>query len=91
MTGCSRALLCTTNGRGQLSVHQLNATHNLANQSELERLAKLGLDPARLCEAGRLTAGIDYTRSIGDVNVKRGYKDIELLRYFSCMTCYNSC
>ena len=52
----------------------------MENQDELERLTDLcGLDGEMLRKNGRLGSQ-ENTRSIGDYNIKEGYKDVDTLR-----------
>lgn len=78
--GCNRALLCTKDPEGLLHVNQLTNDHNLENQSELDRLASLGLDVEKIKQSGGL-GGHSYTRSIGDHYLKNHYPNIELLQH----------
>ena len=77
--GDSRAVLCQNN-QGTLTVMQLSDDHNVYNPGEQERLAKLGLDIDMIVSGGRL-GPYQITRSIGDFDIKGGYKDVEMLRY----------
>ncbi|KAM6972247.1 TGF-beta-activated kinase 1 and MAP3K7-binding protein 1 [Aplochiton taeniatus] len=76
--GTNRALLCKSTSDGQNQVIQIGRPHTTDNEDELQRLAGLGLDPARLKQAG-LIAGQSSTRRIGDYRVKFNYTDIDLL------------
>jgi len=59
---------------------QLTVDHHLNNDAEILRLAKLGVDVARLQKLGQLGRH-QYTRAIGDYSVKAGYKELEMLRF----------
>ena len=59
---------------------QLSVSHDTQNQTELQRLANLGLDIESIQKAGKL-GNQAITRSFGDFPVKGGYKDFEMLRY----------
>ncbi|XP_030637500.1 TGF-beta-activated kinase 1 and MAP3K7-binding protein 1 [Chanos chanos] len=76
--GTNRALLCKYTSDGQNQVIQIGRPHTTDNEDELTRLAQLGLDPARLRQAG-LIAGQSSTRRIGDYKVKFNYTDIDIL------------
>ena len=77
--GDSRAVLCYLDGEGKLCAEQISEDHNTQNERELARLHDCGLDENQLRRAGRL--GVQQnTRSIGDYNIKGGYKDMDLLR-----------
>ncbi|KAK2180507.1 hypothetical protein NP493_440g03014 [Ridgeia piscesae] len=76
--GCCRALLCKADVNGTLRVMQLTVDHHLNNDAEILRLAKLGVDVARLQKLGQLGRH-QYTRAIGDYSVKAGYKELEML------------
>jgi len=63
----------------------MTVDHTTSSELELQRLAKLGLDPAKLKDAGRL--GMQQnTRCIGDFFIKNGYMDIDLLKYVYLLT-----
>ncbi|KAM9818468.1 TGF-beta-activated kinase 1 and MAP3K7-binding protein 1 isoform 2-T2 [Syngnathus typhle] len=74
----NRALLCKTTSDGQNQFFQLGRPHSTANDDELQRLAALGLDSARVRQAGQI-AGQNSTRRLGDYRVKINYSDIDLL------------
>ncbi|KAM9818469.1 TGF-beta-activated kinase 1 and MAP3K7-binding protein 1 isoform 3-T3 [Syngnathus typhle] len=76
--GTNRALLCKTTSDGQNQFFQLGRPHSTANDDELQRLAALGLDSARVRQAGQI-AGQNSTRRLGDYRVKINYSDIDLL------------
>ena len=77
-SGNSRALLCRTVD-GSIRVEKLNDDHTLENESEVQRLAALGLPKEHI--QNRFMFGQQvYTRCIGDYSVKGGYKDNELMR-----------
>ncbi|KAJ3615363.1 hypothetical protein NHX12_018930 [Muraenolepis orangiensis] len=76
--GSNRALLCKSSSDGQNQVQQIGRPHNTDNEDELQRLADLGVDPARVKQAGQI-AGQSSTRTIGDYRVKLNYTDIDLL------------
>ncbi len=78
--GCSRALLCKTDSTGVLRVTQLSVDHDLNNQEELHRLQQLGVDTDKLLQIGHI-ANHQYTRTVGNYNLKTGYRDMEALRY----------
>lgn len=59
---------------------QLSDDHNVYNPGEQDRLVKLGLDIDMIVNGGRL-GPYQITRSIGDFDIKGGYKDVEMLRY----------
>ena len=54
--------------------------HDTNNESELLRLAQLGLDVVQI-QRNRRIGSQENTRSIGDYSVKGGYKDFDILRY----------
>ncbi len=58
--------------------------HNTENESELTRLAEVGLDPHTLRRYKRLGTQ-QNTRSIGDYSIKGGYKDIDTIAWVSCV------
>ena len=66
-------------GGGSLIALQLSTDHSVNNKDELKRLEKLGLDPEELKRAGRLGPQ-ENTRSIGDYNIKGGYKSVENIK-----------
>ncbi|XP_003386886.1 PREDICTED: TGF-beta-activated kinase 1 and MAP3K7-binding protein 1-like [Amphimedon queenslandica] len=57
---------------------QLSVDHCVDNEDELERLKDLGLDIEQIKRNGRLGSH-ENTRSIGDYNIKKGYKDVDIL------------
>lgn len=75
--GTNRALLCKSTVDG-LQVTQLNADHTTENEDEIFRLSQLGLDTAKIKQAG-VVGGQTSTRRIGDYKVKYNYNDLELL------------
>ncbi|XP_077308449.1 TGF-beta-activated kinase 1 and MAP3K7-binding protein 1 isoform X2 [Lithobates pipiens] len=75
--GTNRALLCKSTVDG-LQVTQLNADHTTENEDELFRLSQLGLDTAKIKQAG-VIGGQASTRRIGDYKVKYNFNDMELL------------
>ncbi|XP_068108213.1 TGF-beta-activated kinase 1 and MAP3K7-binding protein 1 [Hyperolius riggenbachi] len=75
--GTNRALLCKSTVDG-LQVTQLNADHTTENEDEIFRLSQLGLDTAKIKQAGTML-GQSSTRRIGDYKVKYNYNDMELL------------
>ena len=77
--GDSRAVLVYQTPNGALETLQLSTDHSVDNKEELKRLEKLGLDPEELKRAGRLGPQ-ENTRSIGDYNIKGGYKSVDVLR-----------
>ena len=64
---------------GAVMALQLSTDHNVSNMDELKRLEQLGLDPEELKRAGRLGPQ-ENTRSIGDYNIKGGYKNLDVLK-----------
>ncbi|XP_076027859.1 TGF-beta-activated kinase 1 and MAP3K7-binding protein 1 isoform X2 [Genypterus blacodes] len=76
--GTNRALLCKSSSDGQNQVLQIGRPHNTDNDDELQRLAALSVDSARVRQAGQV-AGQSSTRRLGDYRVKFNYTDIELL------------
>ncbi|KAK1886494.1 TGF-beta-activated kinase 1 and MAP3K7-binding protein 1, partial [Dissostichus eleginoides] len=76
--GTNRALLCKSSSDGQNQVLQIGRPHNTENEEELQRLAALGVDSARVRQAG-LISGQSSTRRLGDYRVKFNYNDIDLL------------
>ena len=78
-SGCSRALLCTTEEDGVLRLQQLTVDHDLSNNDELVRLSKLGLDAIGLQHRAKIGEH-HYTRTLGDYSIKSGYKDLDYLR-----------
>ena len=77
--GDSRAVVVYQTPNGALETLQLSTDHVVRNEDELKRLEKLGLDPEELKRAGRLGPQ-EYTRSIGDYNIKGGYQSVDTLR-----------
>ncbi|XP_018425398.1 PREDICTED: TGF-beta-activated kinase 1 and MAP3K7-binding protein 1, partial [Nanorana parkeri] len=75
--GTNRALLCKSTVDG-LQVTQLNADHTTENEDEIFRLSQLGLDTAKIKQAG-IIGGQASTRRIGDYKVKYNFNDMELL------------
>lgn len=78
VVGNSRALLCRSEN-GKLLVEKLNEDHTLENESEVQRLAELGL-PMESIRNSKMFGRQLYTRCIGDYSVKGGYKDNEQMR-----------
>ncbi|XP_068455659.1 TGF-beta-activated kinase 1 and MAP3K7-binding protein 1 isoform X1 [Clinocottus analis] len=76
--GTNRALLCKSSSDGQNQVLQIGRPHGTDNEDELQRMSALGVDPARVRQAGQL-AGQNSTRRLGDYRVKFNYNDIDLL------------
>ncbi|XP_061882492.1 TGF-beta-activated kinase 1 and MAP3K7-binding protein 1 isoform X1 [Entelurus aequoreus] len=76
--GTNRALLCKTSTDGQNQFFQLGRPHNTENEDELQRLTDLGVDSARVRQAGQIS-GQSSTRRLGDYRVKINYSDIDLL------------
>ena len=74
--GDSRAVLFFNNG----SYANLSVDHSTDNLVELDRLARLNLNPQELRKNKRLGSQ-ENTRSIGDYNLKEGYKDVDVLKY----------
>lgn len=93
--GDSRVLIIKERPNGTLEAHQLTKDHSVENEAELQRLEALGLRRENLLRAGRLGTQ-ENTRSIGDYNIKEGYRDMDSLRYawnacfvVQCMCTYN--
>jgi len=61
---------------GQLQVRQMTVDHDLNNKAELDRLAQIGVDVGRVRTVRRL-GSVDCTRSIGDLNIKRGFREMD--------------
>lgn len=78
--GDSRVLLIKERSNGTLGVEQLTQDDCVQNDGELARLEALGLKREDLLRAGRLGTQ-ENTRSIGDFNIKEGYRDVDSLRY----------
>ncbi|XP_053275459.1 TGF-beta-activated kinase 1 and MAP3K7-binding protein 1 isoform X3 [Pleuronectes platessa] len=76
--GTNRVLLCKSSSDGQNQVLQIGRPHNTDNEDELQRLAALGVDSARVRQAGQI-AGQSSTRRLGDYRVKLNYTEIDLL------------
>uniref|UniRef100_A0A672FWV3 TGF-beta-activated kinase 1 and MAP3K7-binding protein 1 n=1 Tax=Salarias fasciatus TaxID=181472 RepID=A0A672FWV3_SALFA len=76
--GTNRALLCKSSSDGQNQVLQINRPHSTDNEDELQRLAALGVDSARVRQAGQI-AGQSSTRRLGDYPVKFNYNEIDVL------------
>ncbi|XP_068177438.1 TGF-beta-activated kinase 1 and MAP3K7-binding protein 1 isoform X2 [Antennarius striatus] len=76
--GTNRALLCKSSSDGQNQVQQIGRPHSTDNEDELQRLAALGVDAARVRQAGQI-AGQSSTRRLGDYRVKFSYNEIDLL------------
>ncbi|XP_034437358.1 TGF-beta-activated kinase 1 and MAP3K7-binding protein 1 isoform X2 [Hippoglossus hippoglossus] len=76
--GTNRVLLCKSSSDGQNQVLQIGRPHNTDNEDELQRLATLGVDSARVRQAGQI-AGQSSTRRLGDYRVKFNYNEIDLL------------
>ena len=77
--GDSRAVLVVENEKGLQQVVQLSVDHSVGNIDELHRLTSLGLDRRQLESSGRLGSQ-ENTRSIGDYNIKEGYRDVDTLQ-----------
>ena len=73
--GNSKAIVVSEIQEGSLVTLQLSTDHNVTNKDELKRLERLGLDPEVLMRSGRLGPH-ENTRSIGDYNIKGGYKSV---------------
>ena len=78
-SGCSRALLCQKDNQGILRVAQLSIDHDLDNEEELQRLEMLGADVQVMRDQGRV-GNFRYTRALGDLDIKQGYKTLPGLR-----------
>lgn len=76
--GTNRVLLCKSSSDGQNQVLQIGRPHSTDNEDELQRLAALGVDSARVRQAGQIS-GQSSTRRLGDYRVKFNYNEIELL------------
>uniref|UniRef100_A0A665T3S0 TGF-beta activated kinase 1/MAP3K7 binding protein 1 n=1 Tax=Echeneis naucrates TaxID=173247 RepID=A0A665T3S0_ECHNA len=76
--GTNRVLLCKSSSDGQNQVLQIGRPHSTDNEDELQRLAALGVDSARVRQAGHI-AGQSSTRRLGDYRVKFNYTEIDLL------------
>ena len=61
-----------------IQVRQLSVDHDTDNEHELQRLARLGLDPDKIRREGRVGSH-QNTRSIGDYSMKGGYKDFDIV------------
>uniref|UniRef100_H3DNB2 TGF-beta activated kinase 1 (MAP3K7) binding protein 1 n=1 Tax=Tetraodon nigroviridis TaxID=99883 RepID=H3DNB2_TETNG len=78
VSGTNRALLCKSSSDGQNQVLQIGRPHTTDSEDELQRLAGLGVDSARVRQAGQI-AGQTSTRRLGDYRAKLNYTDIDLL------------
>uniref|UniRef100_A0A8D3BWY7 TGF-beta-activated kinase 1 and MAP3K7-binding protein 1 n=1 Tax=Scophthalmus maximus TaxID=52904 RepID=A0A8D3BWY7_SCOMX len=76
--GTNRVLLCKSSSDGQNQVLQIGRPHSTDNEDELQRLTALGVDSARVRQAGQI-AGQSSTRRLGDYRVKFNYSDIDTL------------
>ncbi|KAF0037039.1 hypothetical protein F2P81_009913 [Scophthalmus maximus] len=76
--GTNRVLLCKSSSDGQNQVLQIGRPHSTDNEDELQRLTALGVDAARVRQAGQI-AGQSSTRRLGDYRVKFNYSDIDTL------------
>uniref|UniRef100_A0A3Q3WCD7 TGF-beta-activated kinase 1 and MAP3K7-binding protein 1 n=1 Tax=Mola mola TaxID=94237 RepID=A0A3Q3WCD7_MOLML len=76
--GTNRALLCKSSSDGQNQVLQIGRPHSTDNEDELQRLAALGVDSARIRQVGQIS-GQSSTRRLGDYRVKFNYNEIDLL------------
>ncbi|KAM4751253.1 TGF-beta-activated kinase 1 and MAP3K7-binding protein 1 isoform 2-T3 [Anableps anableps] len=76
--GTNRVLLCKSSSDGQNQVLQIGRPHSTDNEDELQRLAAMGVDAARVRQAGQI-AGQTSTRRLGDSRVKINYNEIDLL------------
>ncbi|XP_011476721.2 TGF-beta-activated kinase 1 and MAP3K7-binding protein 1 isoform X1 [Oryzias latipes] len=76
--GTNRVLLCKSSSDGQNQVQQIGRPHSTDNEEELQRLAALGVDSARVRQVGQI-AGQSSTRRLGDYRVKFNYNEVELL------------
>lgn len=77
--GDSRALLCTKEGNGELTVTKVSVDHNIANDDEVLRLEQLGLG-TNVFQGEPLIGDSPATRTIGNYRVKGGYRDNPDLR-----------
>ena len=64
----------------RLRVSQLTVDHDLGNTAELARLAALGLNVDVLRARGRIGEHHN-TRTLGDYNIKSGYREFDYLRW----------
>ncbi len=71
-------IISTQDIGGKLVAKQISVDHNTENETELARLAEVGLDPHTLLRYKRLGTQ-QNTRSIGDYSIKGGYKDIDTI------------
>ena len=68
----------------RLRVSQLTVDHDLGNDGERARLAALGLDIDVLKARDGAIGEHHYTRTLGDYNIKAGYKEVDYLRWVAC-------
>ncbi|CAL1263439.1 unnamed protein product [Larinioides sclopetarius] len=74
--GDSRAVLCTEDKDGKISISQLSSDHTFTNEDELLRLSHLGLNAQKLTQQSK--SGLqNCTRCIGNYTVKGGYKEFD--------------
>ena len=78
-TGDSRAYVIEELPNGTLGGRLLSTDHGVDNEDELIRLQQLGLNIEQLKKSGRLGTQ-ENTRSIGDYCIKKGYRDVDVLR-----------
>ena len=83
--GDSRVILIKERPDGTMGAEQLTQDDCVQNDRELVRLEALGLRREALLRAGRLGTQ-ENTRSIGDYNIKEGYRDVDSLRYIELHT-----
>ena len=79
--GNTRVVLCESMEKCE----QLSVDHDATNEEELERLAKLGLDKAKIRADGRL-GGYENFRCLGDYALKGGYRDVDDIRWVIAVT-----
>lgn len=60
-------------------MESLNDDHTLENESEVQRLAELGLPIEKIRKCTKFGQQL-YTRCMGDYSVKGGYKDNDQMR-----------
>ena len=73
--GNTRVVLCESEEKCE----QLSVDHVATNEEELERLAQLRLDKAKIYKDGRL-GGYENFRCLGDYALKGGYRDVDDIR-----------
>ena len=79
--GNTRVVLCESAEKCE----QLSVDHDATNEEELERLAQLGLDKAKIRTDGRL-GGYENVRCLGDYALKEGYRDVDDIRWANAAT-----